>query len=237
MQRRRRCSSLPSRGAQARILAGIAEFLGEQALTPEVYYESDFGSEEWTRGAYATSYDLGGLSASARHQNDAVGPIHLASSDLAGEGYQHVDGAVRMGRRTAARIVAALAEPPTTRPTTASVPVSAYRSMPSVARYVVGYTADERGAEALPLGARLAGTDGSTELDLVIALPEHTPFEAGVQGQGPRAPTRSWAKRQEMGGGGPGAWSRRGSGHRAGPLRSAPRPRVLIASPRNARRC
>jgi len=54
--------------------------------------------------------------------------------------------------------------------------------MPSVARYVVGYTADERGAEALQLGARLAGTDGSTELDLVIGLPEHTPFEAVYKG-------------------------------------------------------
>jgi putrescine oxidase len=29
-------------------------------LEPEVFYLSDFGAEEWTRGAYATSYDLGG---------------------------------------------------------------------------------------------------------------------------------------------------------------------------------
>lgn len=33
-------------------------------------------------------------------------PIYWASSDLAAEGYQHVDGAVRMGRATAARILA-----------------------------------------------------------------------------------------------------------------------------------
>jgi nucleotide-binding universal stress UspA family protein len=56
--------------------------------------------------------------------------------------------------------------------------------MPSEARYIIGYTADERGAEALRLGARLAGTDGSTELDLVIGLPEHTPFEAVYKGAG-----------------------------------------------------
>jgi putrescine oxidase len=36
-----------------------------------------------------------------------VGPIYWSSSDLAAEGYQHVDGAVRMGQRTAALIVAA----------------------------------------------------------------------------------------------------------------------------------
>ncbi|MET1155936.1 FAD-dependent oxidoreductase, partial [Arthrobacter sp.] len=43
------------------ILESIASFLGEKALDPEVYYESDWGSDEWTRGAYAASYDLGGL--------------------------------------------------------------------------------------------------------------------------------------------------------------------------------
>ena len=43
------------------ILESIAGFLGDKALEPEVYYESDWGSEEWTRGAYAASYDLGGL--------------------------------------------------------------------------------------------------------------------------------------------------------------------------------
>jgi putrescine oxidase len=89
------------------ILASIADFLGEEALEPEVYYESDWGSEEWTRGAYAASYDLGGLHRYGKDQLAPVGPIHWASSDLAAEGYQHVDGAIRMGRRTAARIVAA----------------------------------------------------------------------------------------------------------------------------------
>lgn len=90
------------------ILGGIAEYLGEKALEPKVFYLSDFGNEEWTRGAYATSYDLGGLSRFGATQNENIGPIYFSSSDLAGEGYQHVDGAVRMGRRTAARILAEL---------------------------------------------------------------------------------------------------------------------------------
>lgn len=101
---------LPREERKAVVLQCLAAFLGEQALTPEVYYESDFASEEWTRGAYATSYDLGGLYRFGPDQNKNVGPIYFSSSDLAGEGYQHVDGAVRMGRRTAARIVAALEE-------------------------------------------------------------------------------------------------------------------------------
>ena len=89
------------------ILESIASFLGEKALEPEVYYESDWGSEEWTRGAYAASYDLGGLHRYGKDQLKPVGPIYWSSSDLAAEGYQHVDGAVRMGQITAARIVAA----------------------------------------------------------------------------------------------------------------------------------
>jgi len=90
------------------ILKAMAEFLGEKILDPKVFYLSDFGSEEWTRGAYATSYDLGGLYRFGPSQNENVGPIYFSSSDLAGEGYQHVDGAVRMGRRNAARILAEL---------------------------------------------------------------------------------------------------------------------------------
>jgi len=90
------------------ILQDMATYLGPKALEAKVFYLSDFAAEEWTRGAYATSYDLGGLFRFGPDQNKNVGPIYFSSSDLAGEGYQHVDGAVRMGRRTAARIVAAV---------------------------------------------------------------------------------------------------------------------------------
>ena len=88
------------------ILKSIAGYLGDEALAPEVYYESDWGSEEWTRGAYAASYDLGGLHRYGPDQLTPVGPIHWSCSDLAAEGYQHVDGAVRMGAKTAERIIA-----------------------------------------------------------------------------------------------------------------------------------
>ncbi|WP_417366333.1 flavin monoamine oxidase family protein [Glutamicibacter arilaitensis] len=93
---------------RAAILEAMAAYLGDKALEPKVFYLSDFAAEEWTRGAYATSYDLGGLYRFGPAQNENVGPIYFSSSDLAGEGFQHVDGAVRMGRRSAARIIAAL---------------------------------------------------------------------------------------------------------------------------------
>ncbi|GAA5191477.1 NAD(P)/FAD-dependent oxidoreductase [Arthrobacter gyeryongensis] len=98
---------LSAEDRKKKVLESIAGFLGEKALDPEVYYESDWGSEEWTRGAYAASYDLGGLHRYGKDQHANVGPIYWSSSDLAAEGYQHVDGAVRMGQATAARIVTA----------------------------------------------------------------------------------------------------------------------------------
>ena len=88
------------------VLASIAEYLGPRALEPLVYYESDWASEEWTRGAYAASFDLGGLSRYGRDQTAPVGCIHWANSDTAGEGYQHVDGALRRGRAAAEEILA-----------------------------------------------------------------------------------------------------------------------------------
>ncbi len=90
-----------------RILESLSHYYGAEAKNPVVYYESDWGSEEWTRGAYAASFDMGGLHRYGAHLRAPVGPIHFACSDLAGAGYQHVDGAIRMGRLAASDIVTA----------------------------------------------------------------------------------------------------------------------------------
>jgi hypothetical protein len=62
-------------------------------------------------GAYAASFDLGGLARYGADLRTPVAPIRFSSSDLAGHGYQHVDGAIRMGHRTAAAILADLGRP------------------------------------------------------------------------------------------------------------------------------
>lgn len=100
--------TLTAEQRQKEITDSLAAFLGEEAKNPVVYYESDWGSEEWTRGAYAASYDLGGLHRYGADQLTPVGPIHWSCSDLAGEGYQHVDGAVRMGKATAEKLISEL---------------------------------------------------------------------------------------------------------------------------------
>ena len=88
-----------------RILDSLSHYYGPEAKDPVVYYESDWGSEEWTRGAYAASFDLGGLHRYGADLRTPVGPIHFACSDMAGAGYQHVDGAIRMGRLAAQQIL------------------------------------------------------------------------------------------------------------------------------------
>lgn len=96
--------SAPER--KERILESLSHYYGPEAKNPLVYYESDWGSEEWTRGAYAASFDLGGLHRYGKDLRTAVGPIFFACSDMAGAGYQHVDGAIRMGRLVAGQIIA-----------------------------------------------------------------------------------------------------------------------------------
>ncbi|MEW2013036.1 MULTISPECIES: flavin monoamine oxidase family protein [Microbacterium] len=89
-----------------RILESLSHYYGPEAKDPVVYYESDWGTEEWTRGAYAASFDMGGLHRYGADVRTPVGPIHFACSDIAGAGYQHVDGAIRMGRLAARNVLA-----------------------------------------------------------------------------------------------------------------------------------
>lgn len=105
-----------------RILDSLAQYYGAEARHPVVYYESDWGSEEWTRGAYAASFDLGGLHRYGADLRTPVGPISFACSDLAGAGYQHVDGAIRMGRLVADQLIDGFAASAAPAPSALSAP-------------------------------------------------------------------------------------------------------------------
>ncbi|QWT24484.1 FAD-dependent oxidoreductase [Subtercola sp. PAMC28395] len=100
--------SLSAAERKKRILQSLAAYYGPKALEPVVYFESDWAAEEWTQGAYAASFDLGGLTRYGALQLEPVGPLRFGSSDLAAEGYQHVDGAIRVGRRLAAETASSL---------------------------------------------------------------------------------------------------------------------------------
>lgn len=101
--------ALPAEERKQQILSELAAYLGDEAMHPIAFYLSDMAAEEWTRGAYATSYDLGGLSRWGHLQNQPTGPMYYACSDIAAEGYQHVDGAIRQGEIAAQEILKGLA--------------------------------------------------------------------------------------------------------------------------------
>jgi putrescine oxidase len=89
------------------ILTSISRYLGPAAAEPLTYFESDWTSEELGSGAYGSSFDIGGLTRFGPRLREPAGPIQIGSSDVAGLGFQHVDGALRVGAEMAATILAA----------------------------------------------------------------------------------------------------------------------------------
>lgn len=90
---------------KAAVLASLASYFGPEALQPVTYSESPWLGEEWTGGAYGTTFGVGSLSRFGHLVNEPVGPIRFGSSDVAGPGYLHVDGGIRVGRRMADEVL------------------------------------------------------------------------------------------------------------------------------------
>ncbi len=63
--------------------------------------------DEWTAGACATSFATGPLGRFGPLRREDVGSMLFVSSDIAGLGFQQVDGGIRMGEAAAERILSA----------------------------------------------------------------------------------------------------------------------------------
>ncbi|MRJ78288.1 FAD-dependent oxidoreductase [Aeromicrobium sp. SMF47] len=87
------------------ILESLQTYFGPGAGTPLTYFESDWTSEELGSGAYGASFDLGGMTRFGPRLREPAGPIQIGSSDVAGLGFQHVDGALRVGAELAQHII------------------------------------------------------------------------------------------------------------------------------------
>jgi putrescine oxidase len=97
---------------RAAVLAGFAQFVGPQALPALDYHELDWSAEEWTRGAYCATFDLGGLSRFGPDLRRPIGPIHWACTDIAGVGNMHMEGAIRSGKAAAQAVRSTLERVP-----------------------------------------------------------------------------------------------------------------------------
>ncbi len=89
------------------VLEGMASFVGPQALAATDLVETDWAAEQWTRGAYAATFGIGGLTRFGPDLRRPVGPIHWACSDIAGRGHMHMEGGVRWGEAAAEAVLAA----------------------------------------------------------------------------------------------------------------------------------
>jgi putrescine oxidase len=90
---------------RAAVLDGFARYVGDAALAATDYLELDWSAEEWTRGAYAATFGVGGLTRFGPDLRRPLGPIHWACTDIAGVGHMHMEGAIRSGEAAAAAIL------------------------------------------------------------------------------------------------------------------------------------
>jgi len=88
------------------VLEGMAKYVGPRALKATDYIETDWCAEEWTRGAYAATFGVGGLTRFGPDLRRPVGPIHWACADIAGVGHMHMEGGVRSGEAAADAVLA-----------------------------------------------------------------------------------------------------------------------------------
>jgi putrescine oxidase len=97
--------SAPDR--QAAILADLARLFGPEARNAVEVIEVNWSAEEWTRGAYAATFEIGGLSRFGADLRSPLGPFQFACSDIAGVGNMHMEGAIRSGQAAAEAIIRA----------------------------------------------------------------------------------------------------------------------------------
>jgi len=93
---------------RAGVLEGLARFVGQHALEAIDYIETDWSAEEWTRGAYAATFGVGGLTRFGDDLRRPVGAIHWACADIAGFGHMHMEGGVRSGEAAADAVLGGL---------------------------------------------------------------------------------------------------------------------------------
>ena len=90
------------------VLDGFAAFFGDEARNAVDYIEVDWSAEEWTRGAYSATFEVGGLSRFGADLRRPIGPFHWACTDISGVGNMHMEGAIRSGQAAAAAVLETL---------------------------------------------------------------------------------------------------------------------------------
>lgn len=100
-----RASRLSAGERRAAVLASFTAYLGEEARDPRAFVEHDWSAEEWTRGAYAATFGVGGVTRFGPDMRRPIGPLRFAGTDISGVGHMHMEGAVRSAEAAVASIL------------------------------------------------------------------------------------------------------------------------------------
>jgi monoamine oxidase len=85
-------------------LGETARRFGPKALAPEHYHESNWSTDQWTRGCFTGFLTPGATALLGTAVREPVGPIRWAGTETATHWPSFIDGAIRSGEREAAAI-------------------------------------------------------------------------------------------------------------------------------------
>jgi monoamine oxidase len=91
-----------------RILAELADAFGQEALHPDLFFDTPWAEEPWSRGCPVAIPAPGSLVGYGPALRAPVGRIHWAGTETAGYWNGYLDGAVSSGERAAGEVLAAL---------------------------------------------------------------------------------------------------------------------------------
>lgn len=83
------------------LLGEIAKRFGEKALTPEHYHESNWSTDQWTRGCFTGFLTPGATALLGTAMRAPVGPLRWAGTETSTHWPSFIDGAIKSGEREA----------------------------------------------------------------------------------------------------------------------------------------
>ena len=90
---------------RAAVLANFTTYFGSQAANPRSYFETNWTSEEWTRGCPVAIAGPGTLLAYGPALRKPFGRIHWAGTETSTYWNGYMDGAVRSAKRAAREVL------------------------------------------------------------------------------------------------------------------------------------
>jgi monoamine oxidase len=101
----RRFRGQPPADRRAAVLRNLADYFGDEALSPRAYFETDWPGAKWSQGGPVGIAAPGLLLAHGPAIRQPVGPIHWAGTETANYWNGYMDGAVRSGKRAAREVL------------------------------------------------------------------------------------------------------------------------------------